>query len=342
MRWRQGALVGLAVVLTACQPTAAERNTVRRWLLCEECSEGELDSVVALGDRVTGVLGQALQGPTPSGRQNIRRQAEAMFDRLTGARLSQSQFVGHFVDNYVATYQSRSIVALERIGTPQAHAVLLAALQSDATYRDDVLRQLGAAARVSLSLFAGAAQSAPLDSFVLVNPTVLVRDSTTGQPLRNVRVVFRVDSGGGLVSDSVVRTGPNGLAAVRWQLGDTDSSNVLQAAAAGRTVRFQAAGHGFTPRIVFVTQPGPGTVGHPITPAVRIAIVDAWGQRVATLNGNARVSLTGTALVVLQPVVAGEATITGPTPPVPGTGFRLSVVMLGATQAVSEPFDVAP
>jgi hypothetical protein len=342
MRWRPGTLLGLAVMLTACQPTTAERNTVRRWLLCEECSEGELDAVVALGDRVTGVLAEALKGPPRSYRENVRRQAEAMYDRITGARLSQQQYVGHFVDNYVATYQSRSVVALQRIGTPRAHAVLLAALQSDTIYRDDVLRQLGAASQVSLSRFAGEAQSAPLDSFVLVNPTVLVRDSTTGQPLGNVRVVFRVDSGGGRIVDSVQRTGPEGLASVRWQLGAPDSVNVLHAEAAGGIVRFHAAGHGFTPRIVFVTQPANGTVGHLITPAVRIAILDPWDRRVSTFNGDAEVRVPGTALALIQPVVAGEASIGGLLLTVPGTGFRLRVVMIGTTPATSEPFDVTP
>lgn len=342
MRWCYGALLGLVIVLAACHPTGAERSTVRRWLLCEECNEGELDAVVSLGNNGVGALADALNGPPLEGRANVRLQAEAMFNRLTGARLTQSEYVSHFVANYVATYQSRSIVALGRIGTPQAHAALIQALQGETIYRDDVLKQLGAAAQVSLSRFAGEAQSAPLDSFVLVSPTVLVRDSTTGQPLRNVRVRFLVDSGGGRVADTVQRTGTSGLASVRWRLGAADSVNVLLASVAGRTVRFHAAGHGFTPRIVFTTQPGNGTVGHPLTPAPGIVVLDPWGRKILTFNGTVRVTINGTAFALLQRVVAGEASIPGVVPPTPGTGFRLGVAMIGATTTTSAPFDVVP
>lgn len=342
MRWRRGTLLGLSVMLTACHPTEAERNTVRRWLLCEECREGELEAVAALGDNVVGALSEALAGPPPSGRQNVSAQAEAMFSRIPSPLTSQSRYVSRFVENYVAMYQIRSAVALGRIGTPRAHAALLQALQSDSTYRDDVLRQLGAVAQVSLSRFAGEAQSAPLDSFVRVSPTVLVRDSTTGLPLRNVRVTFHIDSGGGRILDSVQRTGSNGLASVRWQLGASDSVNVLRAAGAGRTVRFHAAGHGFTPRLVFITQPTNGRVGRLLTPPVRIAVVDPWGRRVAAFGGIVEVGITGTLFALVQPLVAGEATITGLVPNHPGTALRLNLRSIGVTPATSEPFDVAP
>jgi len=343
MRWRNGTLLGLAIVLAACHPTAAERNTVRRWLLCEECSEGELDAVVALGDRVTGELGTALQGPPASGRENVRNQAIAMLRRSPNVSMSsQQQYVNRFVANYVATYQSRSAVALGQIGTPKAHAILLQALQSDTAYRDDVLQALGAAAGLSLSRFAGDSQSAPLDSFVLVKPTVLVRDSTTGQPLGNVLVVFRVDSGGGRVVDSVQRTSPNGLASVRWRLGATDSINVLRAVAAGRLVRFHAAGHGFTPRIVFTTQPSNGRINQPIVPTVRVAVLDPWGRQDSTFSGSALVSVPGTAFSLAQPIVAGQAGIPGLILNFTGTGFRFRVTAIGATPALSEPFDVTP
>jgi len=343
MRRAAAVLLGVLITLLACHPTAEERSVVRRWLLCEECREGELDSVVALGDRATGALAEALRGPPAAGRENVRNQAIAMFRRSPGiSPFSQQQYVNRFVANYVATYQSRSVVALGQIGTPKAHAVLLQAVQSDTAYRDDVLKALGAAAQLSLSRFAGDGQSAPLDSFVLIKPTVLVRDSTTGHPLGNVQVVFRVDSGGGRVVDSVQRTSPNGLASVRWMLGATDSINVLRAVAAGRIVQFHAAGHGYSPRIVFTTQPSNGRINQPIVPAVRVAVLDPWGRLDSTFSSNAIVNVPGTAFSLAQPIVAGQAGIPGLILNFTGTGLRLRVTAIGATPAISGPFDVTP
>lgn len=343
MRRAAAAMVGIVVTLLACEPTAEERSIVRRWLLCEECREGELDAVVALRDRATGALGEALRGPPASGRQNIRDQARAMFDRIPGGLASnQQQYVDRFLANYVASYQSRSAVALGLIGTPAARAILLEALRSDTTSRDDVLTALGAAAQLSLSRFAGDTQSAPLDSTVLIAPTVLVLDSTTGQPLGNVRVVFQVDAGGGRVADSVQRTSPTGLASVRWQLGAIDSINILRAVAAGRAVRFHATGHGSTPRLVFVVQPSNGVLGQPIGPVVRVAVLNAWGQRDSSFNGNATLTVVGNAFALIQPVVAGDAVIPSLILNFTGTGLRLRVQAIGATPALSEPFDIVP
>ena len=53
MSLRLGLRLALILGLAACQSSLkpAEENTVRRCLLCDECQEGELDSVVALGSR---------------------------------------------------------------------------------------------------------------------------------------------------------------------------------------------------------------------------------------------------------------------------------------------------
>ena len=327
--------------------------TVRRWLLCEECREGELDSVVALGDKVTAALGEAVKGPPVAGRENIQRQAEATFARLASPPLQRQVYVQHFVDNYVATYQSRAGVALGLIGTPRAHAALVEAVGNDSIpYRDDVRRILSAAAQVLVSAVDTVAQSAPADSFVRANPSIVVIDGRDSTPLPNIRVVFRAAPGSGVVADSIQRTSANGIATVRWRLGPAiDSTNLLRAFAAGMEVQFLAIGRGPDSRVVFVQQPSNGRAWQPIAPPVRVAVLDAWGQVVTTFGGPVALSVTDPAAIGMTVVdsspgpdslVAGGMTFSRLMLNLPGTGLQLIASVNGATQAVSAPFDILP
>jgi alpha-tubulin suppressor-like RCC1 family protein len=84
----------------------------------------------------------------------MRRQLNAAFDRVEAQAasenrqpyLSRSQFVGHYMSNYKALYQSRAITGLSAIGTPKSQDALESGLadtvQSDTIYRADVRRQL--------------------------------------------------------------------------------------------------------------------------------------------------------------------------------------------------------
>ena len=58
-------LRALVVALAACEPSPEEQAVPSRWLLCGECTREELDSVVALGEDVTPLLIEALEGPSP-------------------------------------------------------------------------------------------------------------------------------------------------------------------------------------------------------------------------------------------------------------------------------------
>jgi len=346
---RQGArvLAGLAVAFMACHPTSAEKTVVRRWLLCEECPSADLAAVVALGDNVTGMLGDALlKGPPASGREHIRRQAKEAYNRLPLPRpVSVDAFVGHYDSNYVASYQSHAAIALGQINTAQARALLRTAVQRDSAFRYDVVRSLAYAAPLALAPAAGDTQGAPPDSVVRINPTVQVRDSATKQALAGVRVVFTVDSGGGQVTDSVRRTGANGLASTQWTLGPAspgggDSTNVLRATSLGQSITFRATAHGFTPRLAFVVQPSTVIQGDPIVPTVQVVALDAWDQRDSTLAGTAQANVIGFVYAVTQPMVAGQVAFPNLIPSFTGTGLRIRVKVTGATPVVSEPFDV--
>lgn len=342
---------GLIIGLAACHPNKNDRVVVRRWLLCEECNRGELDSVVALKDRATGLLRDALRGPPDSGREHVRRQAESRYRRLRTPLTSLQIFVVHYDSNYVANYQTHAAIALARIGTASARAALLQAVQSDSTYAEAVVRALAAAVPLGVRRVTGDSQAAPPDSFLRIKPAVLVRDDSTGQALANVLVAFTVDSGGGRVDTAVRRTGPNGVASVRWSLGPgPDSTNVLRATSYRHSVSFRATAHGPKPRLVFIVQPSNGRKGQPISPAPRVVALDAWDQRDTTLSGTASVravkqtltAVIGMSFTATGSVAAGQVDFPNLIPTFSDTGVQLIVVVTGATRAVSRRFDVAP
>jgi hypothetical protein len=334
------------LALTGCKSlNQAEERTLKRWLLCEECVEGERDSVVALGDRAVDALAEALSGPPKEGRNTIRKHAEAMYDRNPApAPLGRKEYVELAVGNYVATYQKRAAIALRGIGTPRAHAVLVAALRDEGRYRKDVLPVLGESVGASISVVAGDSQHAAIDEPLKEKPVVLVADSV-GHGLGDVRVLFRVDSGGGaLMSDSVQRTDENGKADVSWRLGGdpADTVNWLRAVAAGQVVQIRATGHPPGPRIVFVVQPSNGTAGQPMAPLGRIAVQDAFGTLQTTFSQSAVATVEGTAIEGLLNIDHGEGTLPALIVPAPGTGLRLRVQTLGLPTAYSARFDIVP
>jgi hypothetical protein len=245
---RSRSLVALALAVAACDPlTRAERRAVHDWLLCEECTEEQRDAVAQLGDLGVWPLAQALRDAPEEGKDIIREQTRTLYARVSvgaPAPVSEQQYVDEVVANYVATYQRRAAVGLREIGTPAAHNALVAAIRDYGRYRPDVMREIGQAAGIELSIVQGHGQSATVGDQVPTNPKVQVRDTINGQPLWGVQVVFLVDSGGGQVTtDSVQYTDLGGRTQVRWKLGLVPGTNVLRATAAGREVRFQATAH---------------------------------------------------------------------------------------------------
>ena len=65
--WRNARLVSaLALVAAACGFADTEQQAVRVWLLCDECTDGERESVNAIGHRAVPFLTEALRGPAVS------------------------------------------------------------------------------------------------------------------------------------------------------------------------------------------------------------------------------------------------------------------------------------
>lgn len=120
------------------------------WLHCEECTDGEIDSVMALGASAIAHLETALlAGPPDSLRAYLRTRSEAAFQMLRqyasshgvqSMPVTEGAYTGHFVDNYVALYQIRAAYALGRLGGVDAQLALNMATDSAAAgvYRSDV------------------------------------------------------------------------------------------------------------------------------------------------------------------------------------------------------------
>jgi hypothetical protein len=215
-------------------------------------------------------------------------------------------------------------------------------MQNDSLYRADVIRAMSEAAPVKLDSLIPTVQAAPRDSAVRIDPAVTLRDTISGLGVPNIPIVFQVDSGGGTVTDSIQRTGPNGSASTHWTLGPgPDSTNLLRASTFRHDVTFRAVGHGLTPRLVFVVQPSTVAAGSPMAPPVEVWALDGFDQPDTLLTGPAKASVIGTLYSVTEPIDLGKINFPTIAPTTVGN-FRLSVTLPGATDAVSDPFDVTP
>jgi hypothetical protein len=113
------------------QRGADAQRRIQDWLLCEECTDGELEGVVALGAGAVPSLVATLRGGlSPASRASFQQQLVETWDGGPGsdARLSRDQFVEHHVGNRDALLRVRAARALGRIGTPEARAALREAL----------------------------------------------------------------------------------------------------------------------------------------------------------------------------------------------------------------------
>jgi adhesin/invasin len=105
---------------------------------------------------------------------------------------------------------------------------------------DNALVTVNAAAAASIVINAGNLQTARVNTAVLTDPSVLVRDAFLN-PVPNVTVTFAVTSGGGSAAGTMPMTNASGVAAVTsWTLGGTSAdaangtmANTMSASAAG-------------------------------------------------------------------------------------------------------------
>lgn len=132
--------------------TEDERRHVLWWLVCEECIDGELDTVKILGHNkpaTVDTLGEdLLGGPSATRRDNVRKQFEQSFEEDTAYAVSEGsslqvdrdEYVDHYLDNFVNLYRVRAARALAEIGGPKAGVILDSAAQGVVRSPGDTLR----------------------------------------------------------------------------------------------------------------------------------------------------------------------------------------------------------
>jgi hypothetical protein len=167
----------------------------------------------------------------------------------------------------------------------------------------------------TIAVYAGNNQTAPVNTAVVTNPSVLVTDAH-GNPVGGVSVTFAVASGSGTVTNASATTDANGIATVgSWTLGTTAGSNTLTATATGLTgspVTFTATGTAAAAsKLVLTTPPSSSaTSGTPLAQQPVVTVEDQYGNTVtnstvtvtvttptsgATLSGNTAVATGGVA-----------------------------------------------
>ena len=134
------------------------QRTIVNWLECEECNEGELKAVIALGDRAVGPLGEYLRsGPPQQSIDQLTQHLIATYqEKVAIARapgpsappMTQDQTVALYVGNYVRLYKTRAASALGAIGGANARAQLTQSQsQQDTDVANAVQKALARASR---------------------------------------------------------------------------------------------------------------------------------------------------------------------------------------------------
>lgn len=97
-----------------------ESRQVDAWLTCEDCLEGERDSLRAIGWRAIPYLGRALRGLPDAERENLRLQFGASYDRLSAAvraGLSRPTYQDRFLAAADAGYRRQAAEGLAEVGS---------------------------------------------------------------------------------------------------------------------------------------------------------------------------------------------------------------------------------
>ena len=335
-------LVALAAVqvaaLTACRSDRAERAVIERWLLCEECTSGELEAVVALGDRATDRLQEALRtGPSQSDRDRIRHHAASRYAKLRTRLVTQVRWINHYDSSFVNALQAHAATALGRIGTVRARDALLEAMQRDTVYWPEVRRALALAAPSCSRRNRAKGRARPPDSFVRVTPAIVVTDSVSGLPLANVR--------GGLSSRFRQRTGDGFGSAHRLsrarlrQVGARTGTGLFQCAACLGVPsqppvprdRSRADASSGLPRAAH--QRHARTADHAGGPRRRAGRLGP--TRHDPLSGTVEAVIVPSGLTVTGPADSGRVDLPPIVPVASGSGFRIVARLTGATEAVS-------
>ncbi|MEO8621046.1 MAG: hypothetical protein ABI625_08265 [bacterium] len=164
---RRGVVILAGAFVTACMPAATPQTsaTIERYLTCEECVNGELAAVTALGQAAVPALTAALKGPSAQSLANITKSSVDAFSRASAQsnRYSQADralrpmadsatFVSRNVESFRGLYQARAAHALAVIDPAGSKAIFLAKLSEDSLanprfFRADIRAMVDSMAR---------------------------------------------------------------------------------------------------------------------------------------------------------------------------------------------------
>jgi hypothetical protein len=148
-------LLGLAIVHCAgphVAPGGSSRERIDAWLLCHDCTDGELDSLRADGRAHAAVVESLstdlLLGPSPGRRANIGQQLEQSYAVDTAYEIAAGlvpdmtlpDYVTRFTDNYVAVYRAHAGIALAAVGGARAKTALDSAVSGQLRPGSDPIR----------------------------------------------------------------------------------------------------------------------------------------------------------------------------------------------------------
>jgi hypothetical protein len=153
---RRRVVILAGVLLAACLPasvTSENEATIERYLTCEECVNGELARVTALGIAAVPALTVALAGPSAQSISNITKSSVEAFSRARAQSQRYSQadralrpmsdsatYVSRNVENFRASYQARAAHALAVIDPTGSRVAFRRKLADDSLAKTRLFR----------------------------------------------------------------------------------------------------------------------------------------------------------------------------------------------------------
>ena len=110
--WGTVAVAG--VLLTGCRQGLSEEEfaALRGWLTCDECLQGERDTVAVIGPRVVPFLLGAFDSLPGGRRENLRQQYRTLYGMMESPTLAEATFVDTYIDAFDRTVRSRIALSL--------------------------------------------------------------------------------------------------------------------------------------------------------------------------------------------------------------------------------------
>ncbi len=169
-----------------------------------------------------------------------------------------------------------------------------------------------------------------------------------------ITITMGANANGATLSGTTIRSAVNGVATFSdLSIDSVRSGYTLTATAAGLASAGSAAFDvtaNAPAKLAFSVQPVTTPAGQGISPAVRVSVLDAFGNTVTTFTGNVSVAITsgtgdpGATLggATTVPAAAGVATFTGLSIDKVATGYTLAAAVSGLAGTTSAAFAITP